>query len=105
VQDYESDIVADRGGIANVSAAEQRTIEIAKVSRTCWLLALAQVGEEGMYRGSKIAPAFSELRLFQANELKALTALGLEKRAPKQIALAEYIEAQYGEPGEGSETP
>lgn len=111
VEDYEQSIEVDRG--RELSFAEARVIEIAKVSRVCQLLGLAELTKTGIMlesvtttnspqhgetvtrRGDVLSPAFKELPKFLKLELDALRAIGLEKAEREPLSLKDYVEQTY----------
>jgi hypothetical protein len=86
VRDYVDDLVADKGGDANVSAAERHVMELAAVSRVCWALALTAKNMEAVAR-------------FVAQERAALDSIGLERRAKPAQSLDAYLAAKAASKG------
>ena len=101
VDRYETELIDDKGGEDAVSAGEARAVEIARVARTCWLLALSTFAESGILRGEVLHPAYREMGKFMSLELKALVALGLEKRQRPPMDLGQYL-TQFKESAAGA---
>lgn len=84
VGDCGDDLISDKGGEAGITAGERRLVELATAARVAWLLAMASPGEG----------AREEAPRFMATELRALQALGLERRAAPAPSLAEVLAAR-----------
>lgn len=84
IERYGQDLVNDKGGDSNVSAAERRMIEIAQTARACSMLILAAGREKGLIRNLNgtdwdLTQGFNELVRFLQTERQSLQALGLER--------------------------
>jgi hypothetical protein len=95
LKDYTSELIADRGGIDDASAAERRTIEVAMAARGCSMLILREASERGLIvateNGIDLAPAAKELGRFMTLELNALRAIGMGKRARPAQSLDDVV--------------
>ncbi len=101
IEGYASDLASEK---ADLTMAEQRTIEVAQISRGCSMLILAECASAGLISQTKdgwdLSPGAKELGKFLSVELKALGMLGLQRRA-KAVngSLAELLETeQNGQP-------
>jgi hypothetical protein len=97
---YSADLIADKGGDDNVSAAEKRMIEIAQ-TRACRMLILAEGHKRGLIRNIDdndwdLTQGFKELNRYLKTERQALRDLGLERRQ-KVKTLAELLSEEAAE--------
>lgn len=82
----------------DLTEAERRVLEIAQISRGCSMLILAECASVGLIRklddSWDLSPGAKELGKYLGVELKALMALGLERRVkPIGGTLAELLTA------------
>ena len=100
ILDYADGLVADKGGMDSVTAAEHRMIEIAQTARGAAMLILAEARRSGFIRKIDktwdLAPGAKELVRFLSLERTALQGLGLDRAEPKAISIdditRDYIE-------------
>jgi len=90
VRDYVPELVADKGGDANVSFAERKVMELAAVARVCWVLAMTGGNLDAVAR-------------FVGAERQALADLGLARRAKPVPTLAAYLRQRAEEKAEAKE--
>jgi hypothetical protein len=94
IETYISDLRADK---PDLTAGEQRTLEIAQLARGVTLLIFAECAQHGLLRKVNgdwdLQPAAHALNRFLAVELKALKLLGLDRRAKPIKKLTELLAA------------
>jgi len=100
IEEYAASLLSDRGGSDNMTAAERHVVEIAQTARGASMLILNECSARGLIvmtdAGWDLAPGAKELSRFLSLELKALKAMGLDKRAPRVIdSLEQYCERKY----------
>lgn len=78
VADYIPDLIAHKGGESEITATEQRLVELAAAARVCWLLALSHQRD-------------AECARFMAVERSCLRDLGMERRAKPVPSLASIL--------------
>ena len=94
LEGYASSLASEKG---DLTQAEMRTIEVAQISRGCSMLILAECADRGLMRqlpdGSwDLSQGAKELSRYLGVELKALSLLGLQRRAkPIGGTLAELL--------------
>jgi hypothetical protein len=92
-----------------MTEAETRVLEIAQISRGCSMLILAECASVGLIRKIDdtwdLSPGAKELGKYLSVELKALMALGLDRRAAPVQPLAEYVASTYGHTDETPSEP
>ncbi|HVO09997.1 MAG TPA: hypothetical protein VMX54_04520 [Vicinamibacteria bacterium] len=84
VEDYIPQLVADKGGEQEITAAERRLAELAAAARVCWALALTRHTD---------ATARIEAAKFMQVERGCLKDLGTVRR-PKALDLSGYVEGR-----------
>ena len=92
VERYVGALLADK---PNASAGELSMIECAALARGCCLLIMHELKRTGFTHLDKgvveLSPAASELNAFIDTEIKALKAVGLQRRAKPVGTLAELL--------------
>jgi hypothetical protein len=78
----------------NMSEGERRMAEIAREARGARMLIWAEVGSDGHTTDERVA-LLTELPTFMSAEIRALLALGLERRAEKVADLDTYLKSKY----------
>jgi hypothetical protein len=104
IEKYSADLVADKGGPDNVSAAEKRMIEIAQTARACSMLILAEGHKRGLIKPINandwdLTQGFKEMNRYLNTERTALQALGLERRK-KVKSLTDLLREEVALAGE-----
>jgi hypothetical protein len=95
VSRYGTDLIADQGGADDISTARRGLVEIIQLNRGAAMLVLAEAARSGFIvetdDGWDLAPGAKELGKFLGNELRALVALGLERRQRDALDLKTYL--------------
>jgi hypothetical protein len=85
IEGYAGSLASEK---ADLTQAEQRTIEVAQISRGCSMLILAECASAGLIcqttEGWNLSPGARELGKFLTVELKALAMLGLDRRVSSE---------------------
>lgn len=97
IEEYAGTLLREK---ADPTQGELRTIEVAQIARGCSMLILAECASAGLIQqtaeGWDLSPGAKELGKFLNIELKALSMLGLERRAKQVPSLADYLSARAG---------
>lgn len=92
--DYSDELIADKGGSDNITAAERRMVEIAQTARGASMLILKESSERGLIvqtgAGWDLAPGAKELAKFLNVERQALQTVGMGRRV-KEISLQDIL--------------
>lgn len=114
VDGYAEGLANDKGGIEQLSDAQCKLIEIAQAARTCWLLALTELRNDGIMRVERSVtkrkksngeteeavtekhnphPGFKEASNYMRIEQKCLRDYGLERKRTEPVSLHDYVAA------------
>ncbi len=98
-----NDLAEDRGGWANVGAAEEIAIRRAAfLTVLCGSIEAWCLGRDVILDGELLGPLKKGLATHQANLIRTLAALGIKPEPQRGPSLSEYIQAHYPADGKNA---